>query len=49
MTTQTQNKTEQLTQEETKMKRTYVDMVCEYYDNLDSLIDMRASGMGPQI
>lgn len=27
------------------MKRTYVDMVGEYYDNLDSLIDMRGSGM----
>ena len=27
------------------MKRTYADMVGEYYDNLDSLIDMRASGM----
>jgi len=27
------------------MKRTYVDMVGEYYDNLDLLIDMRGSGM----
>ena len=31
------------------MKRTYVDRIGEYYDNLDSLIDMRASGMGPYV
>jgi len=28
------------------MQRTYTDMTGEYYDNLDRLIDLSASGFG---